>query len=124
LKETAAGKGVPEIFAEDGERAFRSLETRILGEEAKKSGTVIATGGGIVTQPDNLGLLRQNSLIVYLKRELAELSADDRPLSSSVGVQTLAGQRLPLYEAWSDRVVRVGAGPLRTATLVLEVIGE
>ena len=119
LIETAAGKSIPEIFAEDGELAFRSLETRILGEEAKKSGIVIATGGGVVTQPDNFDLLRQNSLIIYLKRDLTELDTDGRPLSKNVGVQTLAGQRLPLYEAWSDRVIQVDTEPERTAARIL-----
>ena len=122
LIETAAGKSIPEIFAEDGESAFRSLETDILGEETKKSGIVVATGGGVVTQPDNFDLLRQNSLIVYLKRDLAELDTDGRPLSENVGLQTLAGQRLPLYEAWSDRVIQVDTGPERTAARILEVI--
>jgi shikimate dehydrogenase len=102
LVEAAAGKSIPEIFAEDGEAAFRLLETRILGEEAKKSGIVIATGGGVVTHPENFDLLRQNCLIVYLKRELSELCTDGRPISQAAGIKTLAEQRLPLYEAWSD----------------------
>jgi len=122
LIETAAGKSIPQIFADDGESAFRSLETRILGEETKKSGIVIATGGGVVTQPDNYDLLRQNSLIVYLKRELAELDTDGRPLSENVGVQALAGQRLPLYETWSDRIVQVDPEPERTTARTLEVV--
>jgi len=119
LIETAAGKSIPEIFSEEGESAFRSLETRILSEETKKSGIVIATGGGVVTQPDNYDLLRQNSLIVYLERDLTELDTDDRPLSKNVGIQTLAAQRLPLYEAWSDRIVQVDTEPERTAARIL-----
>jgi shikimate dehydrogenase len=122
LIETAAGKSIPDIFAENGEAAFRRLETRILGEETKKNGLVISTGGGIVTQPKNLDLLRQNSLIVYLKRELAELNIDGRPLSQNVGIKALAERRLPLYEAWSDRVIQVNAEPERTVTRILEVI--
>jgi shikimate dehydrogenase len=102
LIEAAAGKSIPEIFAEDGEEAFRQLETRILAEETKKNGLVIATGGGVVTRPENFGLLRQNSLIVYIKRELSELCTEGRPLSQGVGIAELAKQRLHLYEAWSD----------------------
>jgi len=120
----AAGKRIPEIFSEDGESAFRSLETRILNEESKKSGIVIATGGGVVTQPENYGLLRQNSLIIYLKRELSELVTHGRPLSNSVGIKTLAEQRLQLYNAWSDFTVEVDADPDRTAARVLEVIAS
>ncbi|MDR2597413.1 MAG: AAA family ATPase [Treponema sp.] len=120
--EAAAGKSIPQIFSEDGEETFRQLETRVLAEEAKKSGTVLATGGGGVTRPENFDLLRQNSLIVYLKRELTELITDGRPLSQNVGIQALANKRLPLYEAWSDFAVQVEAKPEQTAARIEEVI--
>jgi len=122
LIEIVAGKSIPEIFAEGGEEAFRRVETRILGEETKRNGLVIATGGGVVTRPENLDLLRQNSLIVYLKRELTELILVGRPLSQNVGIELLARQRLPLYKAWSDRVIRVEANPERAVTRILEAI--
>jgi shikimate kinase len=118
----ASGKGIPKIFETEGEAAFRALETNILCDEAKKSGIVIATGGGVVTQPQNLDLLRQNSVIVYLERELAELETAGRPLSGNIGVRTLAERRLPLYEAWGDHTVRVDADPGRTANNILEAI--
>lgn len=107
LIESAAGKRIPEIFEQDGEEAFRRLETQILANETKKSGIVIATGGGVVTSPENLDLLRQNSLVVYLKRNLYELVTDSRPVSQNVGIQALAEKRLHLYEIWSDYTVEV-----------------
>ena len=122
LIENTVGKRIPDIFAESGEEVFRRLETRVLGEESKKTGMVIATGGGIVTQPENLDLLRQNSLIIYLKRELTNLDVHGRPLSQNVGIQTLAEQRLPLYEAWSDCVIQVEAELERTVARTVEVI--
>jgi len=118
----AAGKSIPQIFAEDGEELFRRTETRILGEQAAKSGAVIATGGGIVTRAENLDLLRQNSLIVFLKRDLTELATTGRPLSGSIGIETLAKQRLPLYEAWSDIIIEVEASPELTAARILKAI--
>jgi shikimate dehydrogenase len=120
--ESAAGKSIPQIFADDGEETFRQLETRVLAEEAKKSGMVLATGGGVVTRLENLNLLRQNSLIVYLKRELTDLITDGRPLSQNIGIQALAEKRLPLYEVWSDCAVQVGAKPEQTAALIEETI--
>jgi shikimate dehydrogenase len=120
--EAAAGKKIPRIFAEDGEETFRQLETRVLAEEAKKSGMVVATGGGVVTRPENFDLLRQNSLIVYLKRELTDLITDGRPLSQGVGIKALAAKRLPLYEAWSDYAVQVEAKPEQTAAMIEEVV--
>jgi len=120
--EAAASKKIPQIFAEDGENKFRQLETRILAEEAKKSGAVLATGGGVVTRTENLDLLRQNSLIVYLKRELTDLITEGRPLSQNMGIQALAEKRLPLYEAWSDFAVQVEAKPEQTAARIEEVV--
>jgi shikimate dehydrogenase len=120
--EAAAGKKIPQIFADDGEETFRQLETRVLAEEAKKSGMVLATGGGVVTRTENLDLLRQNSLIVYLKRELTDLITEGRPLSQNIGIQALAEKRLPLYEAWSDFAVQVEARPEQTAARIEGVV--
>jgi len=101
-----AGRSIPEIFAEDGEEAFRALETQALAVVSKKSGVIIATGGGVVTRARNLPLLRQNSAIVYLRRETESLATDGRPLSQSKGTAQLAAERLPLYEAWADHAVQ------------------
>jgi len=120
--EATAGKSIPQVFSEDGEETFRQLETRVLAGETKKSGMVLATGGGVVTRPENLDLLRQNCLIVYLKRELTDLVTDGRPLSQNIGIQTLANKRLPLYEAWSDYAVQVEAKPEQTAARIEEVV--
>ena len=97
-----AGKSIPDLFREDGEEAFRKIETEVLSDCAKQSGVVLATGGGVVTRPENLPLLRQNSVIVFLRRELQALPLDGRPLSQKYGIQQLAKERLPLYRAWCD----------------------
>ena len=123
LIEESVGKRIPKIFADDGEGTFRFFETQVLSEESKKNGIVIATGGGVVTRPENLDLLRQNSLVVYIKRESAELDTANRPLSQKTGIETLAKQRLPLYEAWSDCIVQSTATPEQTATQILNSIG-
>ena len=122
LIEKAAGKSIPDIFTVNGEEVFRRLETRILSEESRKNGLVIATGGGVVTRPENLDLLRQNSFVVYLKRDLADLNVDGRPLSKAIGVTALAEQRLPLYEAWCDCAVQVEAGSDETAARIIEAM--
>jgi len=119
---SCAEKNIPRIFAEDGEETFRGIETRVLGEQAARSGIVIATGGGIVTRPENFNLLRQNSLIIYLKRGLNELTVSGRPLSGSVGIETLAKQRLPLYESWSDCIIDIEANPGLTVKKILNTL--
>lgn len=104
-----AGRSIPEIFASDGEEAFRAIETQALAEVSKMSGAILATGGGVVTQARNLPLLRQNSTIIYLRRDIETLVTDGRPLSQSKGTAQLAKERLPLYEAWADHTVQAGS---------------
>ena len=99
-----AGKPIPQIFAEEGEEAFRAYETQVLSDLGKKSCLVIATGGGCVTKPRNYPLLHQNSRIVWLKRELDRLPTDGRPLSQSGKLTQMYEIRRPLYEAFADHI--------------------
>lgn len=97
----------PEQFLfQNGEAAFRERETAVLKELCKLTGCVIATGGGAVTVPENLPILKQNGTVVYLQRPNSELTVQGRPLSRQSGIEVLAAQRLPLYESWADVTVR------------------
>ena len=118
----AAGRPIPEIFAAEGEGSFRKLETRVLQEYSKQSGLIIATGGGIVTTPANHDLLKQNSRIIFLKRDLERLPTEGRPLSQSNRLEDLLAQRLPLYESWSDRAIENDTDPKETLHQILSVI--
>lgn len=102
LAASRAGKSIERIINEDGEEAFRKLETDMLDSVTKLSGAVIATGGGIVTRDENRRLMRQNGTLVFLNRPPRELETDGRPLSKQIGVRTLYEQRLPLYKQWCD----------------------
>ena len=119
--EARAGKSIPDIFARQGEDAFRALETEVLAEASKRSGTVIAAGGGVVTRACNLPLLRQNSTVVYLDRRGA-LPVAGRPVSQSKGVETLRAEREPLYRAWADLIVTSGATAPLTAQKIKEAL--
>ena len=100
------GKSIPKIFTESGEEGFRRIETRVLGTCCAKTGQVIACGGGVVTRPENLPLLRLNGVVCYIQRDLGLLPIKGRPLSQKHSPETLAAQRIPLYEAWADLTVR------------------
>ena len=63
LIEKVAKKSINNIFKEDGEEKFRELETICLKETIKIRSLVISTGGGIVTEPENWGILRQGIII-------------------------------------------------------------
>ena len=103
--EAEAGCPIPEIFAREGEEGFRQREHRILCREARESGRVIATGGGVVTRRENWAPMRQNSTVIFLRRPLDQLPVEGRPLSQSCPLEELYRQRLPLYEGVSDWTV-------------------
>lgn len=95
-------KAIPDIFKEAGEEGFRKIETEILKNECKKSGKIIATGGGIVTQPENFYPIRQNSVTVFINRAINILPKDGRPLSQQNDLSEMFKIRLPLYRQFCD----------------------
>lgn len=64
--EKLAQKHIPEIFATEGEQHFRELEHALIKKFAGYNNQVIATGGGVVENLENLRLLQQKSVIFYL----------------------------------------------------------
>ena len=107
----AAGCSIPDIFAKEGEAGFRRRETEVLRSLLGTSGLVIATGGGIVTQPQNLPLLKQLGFVVWLNATPDTLHnrtarSDDRPLlkhgDAAATLRRLYEERRPLYEAVCD----------------------
>jgi len=66
LIQSRTGRMINDIFAQDGEPAFRELERQVVDELATRQQTVISTGGGLPTQPENLTKLKQHALVVCL----------------------------------------------------------
>ena len=93
---------IPEIFSTFGEGVFRSLEHNEIKNAGKLSGKIISTGGGVVTIPDNYEPLHQNSIIVFIKRNIEDLSRDGRPLSIGADLNKMYEKRLPMYERFAD----------------------
>ena len=114
------GQSVETIFEVEGEDAFRDMETNILDDVSKKSGCIIATGGGVVKREANNRLLRQNSMVIFIDRDAADLPLSGRPLSMSQGIGSLYEERLPLYESWSDVKIPAGESVQGTALAVKE----
>jgi len=100
-----AGRSPADIITQDGEDAFRRIESEVLSELGKGSGAVIATGGGCVTRRENLPALRRNSVVVWLRRDLSRLPSKGRPLSRRSTPEALYAARRPLYEAFADHTV-------------------
>ena len=114
-----AGRPIPEIFAQEGEEGFRIREHRALCEVSKESGRVIACGGGIVTRKENWDPMRQNSTVIYLRRDLSLLPTSGRPMSQANPVEKLYRQRAPLYEQLADLMVDNQGTPEETAQEII-----
>ena len=100
-----AGMSIPELFQKQGEEIFRRLEHEALCEATALPGQVIATGGGVVTRPENMDPLRQNGRVIYLCRPVEELPRTGRPLSAAGDLNEMLTVRGPLYDKASDLTV-------------------
>lgn len=118
-----AGKSIPEIFAEEGEEAFRMLETAVAADLCKGAGQIIATGGGIVTRERNHDLIRQNSIVIFINRPLEQLSTDGRPLSQQNRLSDLLKARLPLYRKLCNYEIAFRSSP-QVAQDILQIVRE
>ena len=118
----AAGVAIPAIFETEGESGFRRRETAILAQLGKQSGTVISTGGGCVTRPENYPLLHQNGTIVWLRRDLDKLAREGRPLSLNADLHAMYAARQPLYQRFADLTADNTGTPEETADAILEVL--
>ncbi len=106
-----AGKSIPEIFAEDGEEAFRAIETECAAEAGKLSSAVISCGGGIVSRERNYKYLRQNGTIVFINRKTSALATRGRPVSQSRSLEDIAAERVPIYKKWASvEIENLGVG--------------
>lgn len=114
------GKSIQQIFAEDGEEVFRQWETKALTALGKKTGMVIATGGGCVMRAENEAILRQNGRIFCLERQLESLDTQGRPLSQTSGVAQLYRIRKPLYAQFADYTIDNNGAPEDTVAEILQ----
>jgi shikimate kinase len=105
--EARAGKPISEIFAQQGEPAFRELEAKIVHELATRHRTVISAGGGLVVNPENLASLKEHAVVICLwaspetiwarvkNQNHRPLLADPEPLEK---IRSLLHERAPFYK--------------------------
>lgn len=108
-----AGKSIPDLFAQDGEPAFRQLEARLLKQTVEKyaeNTAVLSLGGGAVTTPASAALLHERTVCIYLRASLDTLlrrlegETAGRPLLNGVSgpdraaVARRLAAREPIYE--------------------------
>ncbi|MBP6877812.1 MAG: shikimate kinase [Phenylobacterium sp.] len=114
--EAAAGRSIPDIFAEMGEPAFREGERRVITRLLENPPHVLATGGGAFMNDETRALIKERSISVWLKADLDVLvrrvsRKDSRPLLSGKDplevLTELAEKRYPVY-AQADVTVETG----------------
>jgi len=129
--EQVAGRSIPEIFASEGESGFRALESAVLNQIASWHSLVVATGGGVVTQPANWGELHQG-VVVWLDAPdailLQRLEADPtpRPLMEAEDraerLAALLAERRPLYAQADLQILQDGRPPEQVAEQIIEAL--
>ena len=130
LLEERTGRTITEIFAQDGERGFRSLESQMLEQLSGQQGLVVATGGGAVLSRHNVVALRRNGILVFLQRPIEEicttLDIADRPLAQDGHKAFVARyhRRLPHYLSAANVVVQNFSTPQATVAEILEGISH
>ena len=115
--EERAGMSISDIFAVQGEEAFRRLETEVLEQLiSEASGEMISVGGGLPLREENRKLLKKLGTVIYLRVRpetvLARLKGDTtRPLLQGDDVEekvnSLLSKRGPIYEIAADRIISV-----------------
>ena len=133
LIEKRAGKAISLIFSEDGEPYFRNMERNLVQELASGRNQVIAAGGGIVLNPDNIADFSRSGRVICLLASEDEIlrrvsSSSVRPLLEKgdklQSIKKMMEQRRPLYEAIHDRVNTSGLTPEEVAEIIMLMLKE
>lgn len=107
VAEADMGMKVSDVITDEklGEEYFRNIETGVLARECKEDGRVIATGGGSVLRKINRNCIRENSIVIYMKRPLRLITTKNRPISIREGVQNIYNSRAGLYQRTADIIL-------------------
>lgn len=126
--EAAAGRSIPEIFADLGEPAFRDGERRVIGRLLEGPPHVLATGGGAFMSPETRALIKERALSIWLKADLEVLARrigrkDNRPLLiGKEPIDVLRAQAEARYPAYAEADIAVETGDAAHHITVAQVI--
>jgi shikimate kinase len=126
--EQAAGKTIPEIFADHGEGYFRDGERRVIARLLESGGKVLATGGGAFMQPETRDVIRKNAISVWLRADLPLLMKrvrrrSNRPLLKAGDpeevMRRLIDERYPVY---AEADITVDSRDVAHSSIVNDII--
>lgn len=126
------GVDIPYIFDKEGEAGFRVREREVIDELTRRSGIVLATGGGAILLPENRQALRERGLVVYLETSVAQQvnrvrRGENRPLLAGASdiaarLEGLMTVRDPLYRELAHLTLRTDGR--RVAHVVEEILAR
>jgi 3-dehydroquinate synthase len=131
--EQGAGKSVASIFSEDGEQCFRGYEKEVCRELSETRGFIIATGGGMLLDPENRKLLSRSGVIVRLDASIPTIlhrtqRNQQRPLlnceDSEQRIRSLLAERSAAYASLPFHVDTTGMELEETANRILGIIQD
>lgn len=127
-----AGMAISDIFAKQGEEAFRQMETALLDEIASMKPCIVSCGGGMVMRPENVEKMKKQGKIVLLSATPETIyshvkDSTTRPLlNGNMNVEYIAGlmkQREPAYEAAADyKIVTDELNPKKVAEKITQLL--
>ncbi|HEY5649516.1 MAG TPA: 3-dehydroquinate synthase [Nitrospiria bacterium] len=125
-----ARMSIPAIFKTYGEDHFRKLEKKVVSDLSKKESQIIATGGGVVKDPENISALRRNGILFTLEADAETIrrrtAASDRPLlkekTSLDSIGRLIREREPLYRVSDHRLNTSHRDPSEVGRMIKEVV--
>jgi shikimate kinase len=122
--EAKTGRTVRDVFAEEGEAAFRRLEREAIDTLLREAGVVIATGGGAFVEPETALLLREKAIVVHLDCGLQEAlrraeKSGGRPLLDA-GPEAVAA----LFAARKDKYAQAHIEISTTRRAPADVVSE
>ena len=126
--EAAAGRSIPDIFADLGEPAFREGERRVITRLLDQPAHVLATGGGAFINPDIRALIKSKAVSVWLKADLEVLARrvarkESRPLLKGKDPMAVLRDQAELrYPAYGEADVIVETGDAAHHVTVDQVI--
>ena len=125
--ESVTGKKIPQIFEQQGEQAFRELETESITRLKGHDRAVVSTGGGIVGRVDNWHIMTQSGTVVYLHADWPTIQSrlvdtSHRPLAKNGtdnDLHQLWQKRLPLYQQADVTIVTDQLNPQQVVDEIL-----
>ncbi len=128
--EEREGRTIAQIFAQEGEPHFRSLERGLVQELSQRRNLVIAAGGGVVLNPENIRDFSRTGIVICLKASPAAIlrrvgGEKHRPLlendDKAKRIMELLESRRPLYEAIAHQIDTSHLSPDAAAAQVIEI---